>query len=358
MPRVHSKETKIGIIRQPKAIASASGNITCAGSTNIQWTNPGVEATNYKTMYYTAGSINLDSGLSVENTGLTSQNGIHYESERIFTDRYSNGGRLSFSALADLNTLAPHLVAAFQAVTEAAGTPYSKDIVGIGLTSVPDFYNNGGFLHTIAFDTELDTSATDFLLINALLETFTFSIDFNASGVGRLAQISGTWLGSKLDGSKTLSGSWGTSTPSFFNNTVTWTNNCAINAVAVPYIRRISVTVNNNVSIPARTAAGAPLNWQIAPEYTFSILCDATATSKSFFEDIHGGTVLNFSVQSADFVADTTGIKISSDTAVCTTQPTTYEGDYLALDLSGRFYSASAATPLTIELNDVIDWAY
>ena len=104
---------------------------------------------------------------------------------------------MTFPMPGDQKTLAPHIVGALLgAVTEDATTPYSKSIVCGGLTGAIDFTANGAELVTLS-KTDKASADDGIILEDAIISELNLEWDFNAQGIARLMQMSGTWIGSE-----------------------------------------------------------------------------------------------------------------------------------------------------------------
>src|SRR5574343_1258653 len=125
--KISGKELKYGILRQSPD-ASVATAFKAAGATANDWTNPAAADQNFRTLYSTACVPIPDPGVTVDEYGVSSQLGLNHELTQFYVDARSGLPKLNFSGPADLRTLAPHLVAALQAVTEGAGSPYQKSI--------------------------------------------------------------------------------------------------------------------------------------------------------------------------------------------------------------------------------------
>jgi len=76
--KIPGKMGKYGIIRHNPSLSAATA-FKAIGSTNNQWTNPVLEATNFRTIYFNALSPKIDPGSQVDYMNLTSQVGLNKE---------------------------------------------------------------------------------------------------------------------------------------------------------------------------------------------------------------------------------------------------------------------------------------
>lgn len=340
--KILSKQSRVGILKQ------------------AAWATPQAASANFRTLYYNAGSINPNPDVQIDQYNTTSQNGIHTEYERRFIDSLSGLPSISFSGVADKNTIAPHLVAALQAVTEGASSPYVKTISCGGLTSPIDFAGDGGFLHTVAFD--INASADDGVLLkNAIINNLNLSFDFNNRGIARLGQISGTWVGNEMNFEQTLSGTWVTTTLAPYNNTDTFSaSTLTIDSVvyAAECLRKFELIINNNVTSNCKTTGGKANQYDITPDYRATIVLDYNATTEKILKDYTSGARVQM-VFKNDINDDTDGaLWITGSYGVLQSNPYIYNGDFIGIGLDIKFYSNAAATPLSVIVVDTLDWSY
>lgn len=129
--RILSKSAEYGIIRQAETSNQAHA-YHAGGATTAAWTNLPTAATNYRRVQYNADSVLFDPGITIDQYESSGQNGIHDETAQFFVDKLSGLPTMTFSMPADKFTLAPHLIGALGAVTEAGTTPYAKTIICAG----------------------------------------------------------------------------------------------------------------------------------------------------------------------------------------------------------------------------------
>ena len=345
-----SKTERFGILPQ-----TTWGTAEVAGSAFklCQWIN--------------AGTPNANPDVQIDQFNVTSQNGIHPETERFFVDATSGLATVPFSGTCEKATMAPFLVGALQAVTEAATTPYLKTITCGGLTAPIDFAADSGYLHTIAVDQ--GGSADDgILLTDGIIQNLNIVWDLNARGVAKLVNMNGTWVGSLLEYEQTLDGTWTNATiaqTGFFNNTDLWSI-YPLSIDSVVYtdecIRRVELQINNNVTSNCKTTGGRANQYDIAPEYKLLITLDYNATTEKILKDFTTGAI----VAGATWTNDTAGAKTDGkwsivptlDSSRLASPPKTYNGDFLGIQLDIKLYSKAAATPLTIYYTDTVDYGY
>lgn len=360
--KINSKTIKYGLLRQSPDISAATA-YKAAGATSNQWTNPAAEGQNFRTVYYTKGTPIPDPAVTIEDYGLTSQKGLNYEASNFYVDARSGLPKLSFSGQLDKYTAAPHLIAALQAVTENAVTPYSKTITSGFTAGTIDFNAGSGYLHTLAINQ--GASADDGIILeNAVIDTLNLTFDFNSKGVARLVQIDGSWVGNEMNFEQTLSGTWVETTFTPFNNTdafgfatftvdsVDWSSQC---------IRRMVFSINNNVSSNCATTAGKPNQYDFAPEYTWTVVLDHNSTTEKLMGDFLGGAFIDIDFGNTLYLAaggsegsfgiDTPSCRINGN-------PYAYNGDFLGYAIPLRAYQSGTTSPVTIQLIDAQDWGY
>jgi hypothetical protein len=355
-----SKQIKYGIIRQNPASAAATA-FMAIGNTSNQWTNPGLAATNYRTVYYTAGVPIPDPGVTVDEYNVTSQLGLNKELTNFFIDKRSGLARLNFSAPLDVKTLAPHLIGALQAVVEDAGTPFQKVITSGFTAGTIDFKAGSGYLHSLAINQ--GASADDgTILENAIIDTLNLTFDFNAKGVARLVQIDGSWVGNEMNFDQTLSGTWVSTTLTPLNNLDLFSfNTFTVDSVdwSTMCIRRMVLSINNNVTSNCATTAGKPNQYDVMPEITWTIVLDHNSTTEKLMGDFQAGAAVDIDLINDYAVAVSDGA-LQLDTPNCRiiAPPQVYNGDFLGYSLQARAYQSSTTSPLTVTFIDTLDWGY
>lgn len=357
--KIKTKTVDYGIIRQNVASAAATA-FFALGSTSNQWTNPGLAATNYRTIYLNPGTPIPDLNVQVDDLGLTSQQGLHKETSNNFVNSTSGLKRVPFSAVADRNTLAPLLVGALQECEDVATTPYQKTITSGFRLGTINFNGGGGYLHTFA--AKQGASADDgWFLENAIVDTLTLTWDFLQPGKGKLVSVTGTLVGNEIKTDQTLSGTWVATTVTPFNNSDTWSfNTLSIDSVdfSAHCIKRISLTLNNNVTSNCATSAGKANQYDVNPQYSWRISLDHTSTSEKLLGDFKAGA--NIDIDFTNSISTGTAGHFRIDTPYCriTNPGFGTDNDYLAYDLELEIQQNSTTSPVTIYLADALQWAY
>lgn len=357
--KIKAKNVNYGIIRQNPANAAA-GLFTALGSTSNQWTNPGLAATNYRTWYVDPGSVTPDPNVQVDDLNQTSQLGLNKEYYSKFTNSVSGLKRVPFSAVADRYTLAPLLVGAMQAVVDEATTPYQKTITSGFVAGTLDFNGGGGYLHAIAG--KQGASADDgWMLQNAIIDTLTLTWDFLQPGKGKLVSVTGTWVGNQLDTDQTLSGTWLVTSITPINNADTFSfNTFTIDSVdfSALCVKRISLTINNNVTSNCATSAGKPNQYDVAPSYMWNVQIDHNSTTEKLMGDFKAGA--NVDIDFTNSIASGTSghLRIDMPYGQIMDNPFTFDNDYLAYNLNIEAQQNSTTSPITIYFADALRWAY
>ena len=349
--KILAKTEILGLLQQSKA--------------SNHWAATQLPGANFKTVQHIdAGTMNPNPDVQVDQFNTTDANGTHFESERFYLDVTSGLPTIPFSGYADKSTLAAFLVGAFQACSEAVGTPYLKTITAAGLTGTVNWANNSGYLFTLALDQ--GGSADDgAVMYNSLINNLTLSWDLNARGIARLVTINGDWVGNDLDFEQTLDGSWTNGTPSqgnLFNNTDTWTMN-TLTIDSVDYsgecIRKVDLSVSNNITSNCKTTGGKANNYDWAPEYKMMVTLDYNDTTEKLLNDFIGKKVISLSwTNDPEDNQEDGDMTISSSSGYMISPHKIYNGDFIGVQLEIRFYSTAAQTPLTVYLTDTIDWAF
>jgi len=349
--KIPSKTERFGLLYQANWATPAAANATYK---LCQWIN--------------AGTPNPNPDVQVDQFNVTSQNGIHYETERFFVDATSGLPTIPFSGTCEKATMAPFLVGALQAVAEASGSPFEKTITCGGLTGPIDFATVGKYLFTIAVD-QGGSDDDGIVLENAIIQNLNIVWDLNARGVARLVNMSGAWVGNEMNYEQTLEGTWTNATivqTGFFNNTDLWgvtLTSALLSIGGVDYsaqcIRRVEVQINNNVTSNCKTTGGKANQYDIAPEYKVIVSLDYNATTEKLLKDFQEGVMASmyWSNDSTDAGTDGKWTYVFGLLRLVS-PPKVYNGDFLGVNLEFRAYSATAATPMTVYYTDTVDWTF
>ena len=320
-------------------------------------------ATFYTLQWVNAGVLNPDPGVTVDQFNVTSQNGIHSEIERVYVDSTSGLKTVPFGGTASILNMAPFLYSSHFVCTEATSTPYNKVITAGGLTAPIDFANNGTKFFTWAC--KQGGSADDnWVLVDAIVDTLNIVWDFNNQGIGRLVSYSGTLKGRTFDQEQTLSGDWtndtAPTTQDFFGNTDTWAFiTLDVDSVDLKSecIRRVEYSVNNNVSGSCAGVGGKIGQYDIAPEYMMKVVLNYNSVTEKCLKDFADKAAVDANWSNDSASAKTDGKwTIDIPTGHLISPPKIYEGDFLGVELNIKAYSTAAATPVTINYCDTVDW--
>ena len=362
--RILSKGAEYGIIRQPGSNGAATA-FHCGGGTTAGWGNYPVVATDYRRVQYNKDSVLFDPAITIDQYESSGQNGIHDETAQVFVDKLSGLPTVTFAMPADQKTLAPHLVGALGAVSEAV-TPFAKTITCNGLTGPVDFTATGVGsdtwpLHAISTTDEGGDGAGEGKWVeNCIIQDLTLEWDFNAQGVSRLMQMSGTWVGTEINLEQTMAGTTVDTALTPYNNTdgfsmttftvggVGWTGQA---------IRRYSFTVNNNVTKDDATTAGRADQFNVAPEYTSQIILNYDSTTEKVMMDYQQGSGVVATIATSSPSTDG-GLSIAGVKGELMSPPEIYEGEYKGVQLDVKWYANGSATPITIIQTDTQEWGY
>jgi len=354
MSKTLSKKEIFGILQQSKA--------------SNHWIVPQGASANFRTIQWiNSGVLIPDPAVTVDQFNVTSQTGTHFEHERFFVDSTSGLPKIPFTGTCDKTTLAAFLVAAFQGCSEAVGTPFTKTIGAGGLAGVINWANNEGYLFTLAL--QQGASADDGIILeNALIDTLNIVWEVESSGIARLVNMNGTWVGNELKYEQALDGTWTNGTPlqtGFFNNTDTWAVRTTFTVDGVDYsaqcIRRVELQINNNIRKACVSTGGKASNYIWSPEYKMLITVDHNSITEKILKDFTSGADVSFTWSNDPATANTDGKwTVQSDTGngKLMSQPKTYSDEYLGLQLEVKWFSLLGATPLTMAFTDTIDWGF
>ena len=358
--KISAKELIYGLLRQSPD-ASVATAFKAAGATANDWTNPAAADQNFRTVYYSKGTPIPDPGVTVNEYGTSSQLGLNHEVSQFYVDPRSGLARLNFSGLVDVNTLAPHLIGALQAVTEDAGTPFGKVIISGFRAGTIDFAAGGGHLHTLAIKQK--ASADDgTILENAVIDNLSLTFDFIAKGVARLVNMSGSWVGNEMNFEQTLSGTWLAPAIKPLNKTDTFSfNTFTVDSVdwSAQCVRRMVFNINNSVTSNCATTVGKPNQYDFTPEITWNIILDHNAVTEKLMGDFQAGAAVDIDFYN-DLMAGYADSGLEIDTPYCRVMapPMVYNGDFLGYSIQCRAYQSSTVSPVTITMQDTLDWGY
>jgi hypothetical protein len=301
----------------------------------------------------------LDKQILVENLELTSSpNGLLPDVTREVVDVTSGLPSLSFSAPAEMNTLAVHFVAALQKVLEADLEPFTKTITPLYETGMIDFpgktiaSNSTEDPHLFAIASSLNSEQ---IVINqAILDDLTFEIDLNAKGIARYAKISGTWRGRKIGFDQAFEESTFSvvDDPEFYNSEWTFKIN---GGDALP-IKKYTLSIKNNFTTDSRGAGGIANNYLLNPEITVTVQLPYR-NSETYDLSIESGEEYTFTMEhgtdgvSGHVLITTKGLIVNNDSL----NP---DGNYVSVNLNQRVHRPGSGSGCTVVISDSIDRGY
>jgi hypothetical protein len=353
MGEVYAGRQRVGFLQQSKS--------------SNHWNAKTTGASAFRRMIYDMGSVIPRSNVVVDNQMWASRQSLYPERERHFSDANSQLKRVPFSGVVDIRYLTPHFLSALQAITEGATTPFAKRITSgfIGSNPVIDFASNEGYLYGIAIENFNRSSSinSSFILHNAIIDNLTLRIEANAQGVAKLAKISGEWVGTELEQiTGGFTGTWlAPYTDKYINNTETLT--FSVNSLAaIKCFKSFSITINNNIT--SDCISTIPQNYKVNPQITFDIALhylDSAANDthilKSIYREqnpIYFGLVNDKASSAADYFK----IGTFSTSGYLTQEPQEFDGDYQAIRMTGEIKSYNGTSPLTVDINDSVDWGF
>ena len=359
--KIAGKQGKYGIIRHNTASAAATA-FKAIGSTANQWTNPVLVATNFRTLLLTALTPQIDPGVTIDNYNTTSQLGLNDELSNFYVDGASGLVKLNFSALADSNTMPALILAAMQgysSYTDLGGTYELVATSGVKAGTI-DFNQGGGY--TFGVCEKIGASADDgTLLQNGIVDSLNLVIDFNAKGVGRLVNLSGTFVFKSVAYDQTLTGTFVSPTILPYGDTAAWTiatftsDSVDLSSVC---IRRIEVTINNNTTSNCSTTSGAPNQYDLKPEYLVNIIVDHNTLTEKIRGDFKAGATVDINFNNG--LVSTASGYLAIDAPFCkmTSDPSVYNEDFYGYNLQLKAYQSSTTSPITISVVTSLDWAF
>lgn len=330
-----TKQRRVGILQQAD-FATAKANTD-----------------DFESLAYDAGSVKINKNVIQNISNLTSTDGWMQKQSQVYVDKISGLKTIDFTGPATLKQLALHFAAALQNVdSEAATTPYQKEMSPAVDTDLPDF-TSGGYLFSIATDNVQGSDGE--ILDSAILNTFTFEIDFNAEGYAKLAKISGQWIGKSMQNALDLSGTWvAQDTTGLFNDTSGFTlSTSGITSLSDYCKKKYTLTINNNVVVDCR-ANSAAANYRTPTTITTSVSLPYDSTTYATMTDY-----LNATQGTITLSTGSTGVsgylnlvsygKISVD-------PRSVDGDFESIDLTiNHNVDTSAGKSLAVSIADATD---
>jgi len=332
------------------------------------WNTPAADDANYTGLNYDSSVSIPDPGVQTGQFGWGARSGSMRESARRYTDAVSQPKMINFSGIITKGTLAPHLTAALQYVTEAATTPYAKIYHAGNVTSTGDpemdFSNDEGYTHTIAIDNYQGYDGV--ILEDAVLDNLNLIWENNSSGIDRLAKMAGTWKGTAIQHGQDLSGgTWVAPLTTGFYNTASQSaaftpSTVTIGSTSLDGIcwRRFELQINNNVTSDCKTIGGKPNNWKFAPEIKMLLDIPYNETSYALFSEYVSGSDCLLTFQNGAGTADG-GLSIHAGNGFLEVNPFQYENGYQVLRLTINVeYEDVVNGAFVIKMADTVQWGY
>ena len=311
-------------------------------------------------MYDRGGSV-PDPGVTIDGyDDMTGNGGVMNEYTNVNVNNVSGLKMINFAGYAIKETLAQHLIAVFQKVTEAATTPYAKQFTFAD--DVLDWRNNEGYLFTVAYDTGI--SGGGIILENALLSEYSLVIDTLAKDSKRFLRHSGTWIGNEMNKNQTLSGTWTTPTKTLMNDSTNGFEDnldVTVGATALtsqPFYR-FEFKYTSGLDTDFASIGGKAGNYIWMPKAQFIIDIPFTSETYTMFNGYSAGSL-------AKVVALDNGISAHADKDFIfsntyghlASNPYKYDKDYVALRLEINIETPAAGWGDIIQLTDTIDGGY
>lgn len=358
--KIAGKTGKYGIIRHNTSNSAATA-FKALGTTDNQWTNPVLAATNFRTLLLTALTPQIDSGVTVDEYNNTSQLGLNKELSNFYIDSYSGLVKFNFSAIADKNTLLALVLAALQSERSTdLGSTYESTIVSAFKSGCVDF--NAGAGYTFGMCEKIGASADDgSLLQNGVIDSLTLTFDFNAKGVGRLVGINGSMAFKSVAFDQTLSGTFVDTALAPYGNAEkfslsTFTSDSVdLSSVCV---RRIEVTIQNSVTSNCATTYGEANQYDFAPEYLINVIVDHNSLTEKLRNDFRLGATVDFTLASSLATSADGYMSIDAPTCKMISEPSVYNGDFYGYNLQLRAYQNGTVSPITFIMVTALDWGF
>lgn len=346
------------------AVEIASKNAVYAWLMQTNAATPGGASSTYEVIKFDSGSPQLDADVEYAQNDTTSTVGIMPTRDRSFSDYVSGMPKLNFTMPADLRNLAPLLYLALGTATEVTTTPFQKVITPYGETAVPDYSvaSHAGVppLWTLA-GYKSDVSSDGFILENCLLNTLSFSIDFNSRGIGKLAKISGQFIGNELNYNVDLLSATFTAITSTWlngNSDLFTLNITGIASLTGVCVKRYTLTINNNVTSDCKTTGGKANNYKINPEITAEVVIPYNAGTYTMVQ----GAITDSAESTFTLSKGSTGvtgyINIATKGRIVGNPNPADSGGYQDMTLQMRCEKPSSGSQCTVTIADAIDRNY
>lgn len=343
MAEILSKAVRVGLLEQ------------------VNWATPRGASSAFKAQPYLKNVSIANPGVVVDNYDMLNSTGMHREEERTRIDSVTQLKRLPFEGYATKASIADHVYAAIQAVSEGASTPYTKTFTPT--TSTLEFPNDDGMVFTVAMDSI--TGSDGVILQNAILDSLSLSFDNLAAGKARLMMMKGEWMGNAILTSQNLSGSWvALENSPFFYNASSTTNDftqAGANTITIDTInlagclRKFELMINNNLSVRCATVGGKANNYTLDQKFTVNIDLAYNATTFATLTKYVAGYPIVITDLGNGIAGTVDGGILFNGTAFLTSPPEVYDGEYRAIRLQAELVKPTTGWLPIITLSDSID---
>ena len=318
----------------------------------------------YEALRIDAGSGQIDLDIDVSQNDTTTTTGVIIERARTITDSKTGLPKYNFTMPADRQNLAVLFNSACHYTIEVETTPFQKTIRHLGYSEVPDFTvvadaTDPTLLTIAGYGNSITTDG--WRLKNAILNTLGFTIDFNARGVARLAQVSGQFIGTAITTNESLNGATFTDdyTSYWYNQSGKFTFGITGPAtISDICIKRFSLNINNNVFSDCRTTDGESNNYKINPELTCEVVIPYNAANYVLFDDIQLGTETTFTLTSSITSGTTGHLQIITKGRLISATPVGDANGYQEMTLQMRLEKPASGDALYIVLADAKERNY
>lgn len=309
-----------------------------------------------------AGSLRLDADADYSTNDTTSVTGLMIERTRSLTDITSGMPKVDFSMPADLQNIAPLFYLALGNTTEVITTPYQKVITPAWTSAVPDYSSDNATavppVWTLAgyrYSSALDA----WLLEDAILNTMSFSIDFNARGVAKLAQVSGQFVGSAItyEGELTQALSDAYTSTWLNDSDDAFTLTLAGIITDTVCIKRYTLTINNNVTSDCKTTGGKANNYKLNPEITCEIVIPYNSATYAGMKLALDGTETTMTL-SKGTTGQTGYVNVVTKGRIIGNPHPADSGGYQDMTLTLRCEKPSSGHAITVTVADAVDRNY
>lgn len=204
--------------------------------------------------------------------------------------------------------------------------------------NVIDFNGGFGYLYGVAFQSYAGSSSGDGLILhNAILDSYTLSINNEGTGVEQLLKKDGVWIGNKVSEALKFTGTWtnAPSTPTYYKH---FKLNLTIGATQYNNIcwKNFSMKFDRAVT-PICMVNGVPTNYLTQPAIEITIDIPYTSDNYAIMQAYSAGTNVEFNLTSmTDGIPNSyhgNNLTIQGNSGILKSNPFQYDGEYLSLRL-------------------------